>query len=132
MHRLPGEGVCMEASRSGTYPVQFAAEALTVAAGATIFAEGAPGDLMYVIKQGQVDVIIKGQLIETVGPEEIIGEMALIDRNPRSATAVAKTDCVLVPINEARFTYLVQQTPFFAIQVMRVMARRLRRMDARA
>jgi CRP/FNR family transcriptional regulator, cyclic AMP receptor protein len=120
----------MVASRPGAYPVQFSGDAQSFVAGATIFAEGEAGDTMYVVKEGHVDVLIHGEVIETVGPRGMLGEMALIDHNPRSATAIAKTDCQLVPINEARFSYLVQQTPFFAIEVMRVMARRLRHMDA--
>ena len=95
-----------------------------------IFAEGQPGDVMYVVKDGEVDVLIHNQVVETIGPGDVLGEMALIDQQPRSATAVARTDCQLVSINEARFKYLVQQTPYFAIEVMRVMARRLRHMDA--
>ena len=56
----------------------------------------------------------------------IFGEMALIDDAPRSATAVAVTDVELVPVSEKQFLFLVSQTPFFAIKVMRVLARRLR------
>jgi CRP-like cAMP-binding protein len=52
---------------------------------------------------------------------------------PRSALAIARIDCRLVPIDEKRFTFLVQQTPYFSIQVMRVIAERLRRyMEAAA
>ncbi|HXQ21148.1 MAG TPA: cyclic nucleotide-binding domain-containing protein, partial [Candidatus Acidoferrales bacterium] len=69
-------------------------------------------------------------VVETMGPGGILGEMALIDQNPRSATAVAKTDCTLVPVNEARFKFLVKQVPAFSLEVMRVMASRLRKMDA--
>jgi CRP-like cAMP-binding protein len=58
--------------------------------------------------------------------------MALIDHSPRSASARAKTDCQLVPIDEARFKYMIQQTPFFAIEVMRVITRRLRHMNTEA
>ena len=57
----------------------------------------------------------------------IMGELALIDSKPRSASAVAKTDCRLVPLDDKQFIFLVQQTPFFAIRVMRIMAERLRR-----
>jgi CRP-like cAMP-binding protein len=57
----------------------------------------------------------------------MFGEMALIDREPRSATAVAETDCELVVIDKRRFWFLVQETPYFAEIVMRVMADRLRR-----
>jgi len=56
--------------------------------------------------------------------------MALIDAGPRSATAIAKTQCVLVPIDEKRFADLVGRRPEFALHVMRVLANRLRRMDA--
>ena len=111
--------------------VRFAGDNQSFAAGQHIFMEGHLGDLMFVVKEGEVDVVVHGKVVETVGPGGILGEMALIDHNPRSATAVAKTECQLVQINEARFQFLVQQTPFFALEVMRVLAHRLRQMDAR-
>ncbi len=52
--------------------------------------------------------------------------MALIDQAPRSADAIAVTDVTLVPVSEKQFLFLVSQTPFFALKVMRVLARRLR------
>ena len=85
---------------------------------------------MYVVIEGEVNVLIRGKVVETVAAGGIVGEMALIDTQPRSATVIAHTDCKLVPIDEKRFTFLVQQTPFFSLQVMRVMANRLRRQDA--
>ena len=57
----------------------------------------------------------------------MFGEMALVDSEPRSAEAVARTDCKLVPINKKRFAFLVTETPFFALEVMQVMANRLRK-----
>ena len=57
--------------------------------------------------------------------------MALIDHAPRVATVVARTPCKLVAITEKRFLFMVQQTPYFSLQIMRVMAERLRNMDAR-
>lgn len=104
-------------------------DVVTFAAGQTIFNEGEPGDVMYVIQEGEVEILIHGRLIETVGSGGVIGEMALIDATARSATAVAKTDTRLVPLDENRFKIYVHNTPFFAIQVMRVMASRLRHMD---
>jgi CRP-like cAMP-binding protein len=58
--------------------------------------------------------------------DSIFGEMALIDSEPRSATAVAITDVELVPISEKQFLFLVGQTPYFALKVMRTLAQRLR------
>jgi CRP-like cAMP-binding protein len=57
--------------------------------------------------------------------------MAVIDREPRSASAVARSACGLVAIDKRRFWFLVQETPYFAEIVMRVMADRLRRETAR-
>lgn len=99
-------------------------------AGEVIFAAGDKGDAMYVIIEGEVELKI-GTFSETLGPGEPFGEMALIDHSPRVATAMAKTACQLVAIPEKRFLYLVQQTPYFSLQIMTVMADRLRRTDAR-
>ena len=107
-----------------------ATDVVSFPAGAVIFKEGEPGDTMYVVKDGAIDVLIRDKLIDTVEPGEIVGEMAIIDSGPRSATAVARTPCQLVPIDQKRFFYLVQGTPYFAIQVMQIMANRLRRTNA--
>jgi CRP/FNR family cyclic AMP-dependent transcriptional regulator len=96
-----------------------------------IFDEGQSGDCMYVVLDGQVDLLVNGKCVESLAAGGVFGEMALIDSVPRSATAVVRTDGRLAPVDRKRFTYLVQQTPFFAIQIMRVMADRLRRMNAR-
>ena len=94
-----------------------------------IFVEGDQGDCMYIVKEGVVDLVYKGKSLGTVEKGGIFGEMALIDFHPRSATAVAKTDCVLVPVDEKHFSRLVQETPAFALQVMRVLVQRLRSMN---
>lgn len=99
-------------------------------AGQVIFKEGDQGKVMYAVIEGDVDIVVGGKVIDTVSAGGIIGEMALIDTAPRSATAIPRTDCKVVPISRRHFTFLVQQTPNFAIEVMQVMAHRLRRMNA--
>jgi CRP-like cAMP-binding protein len=96
-------------------------------AGETIFSEGDEGERLYVVKAGSVTLTSHDETLETVGPGGLFGEMAVIDREPRSATAVAETDCELVALEKRRFWFLVQETPYFAEVVMRVMADRLRR-----
>lgn len=86
---------------------------------------------MYVVLDGEVEVRIGGKSIEVIGPGDIVGEMALIDGKPRSATVVAKSDCRLAPVDEKRFYSMVQQTPAFSLHVMRVVVERLRRMNAK-
>ncbi len=66
------------------------------------------------------------RLLDTLEANEIFGEMALIDDKPRSATAIALSDVALVPISEMQFLLLVTRKPAFALEVMRVLARRLR------
>ena len=111
---------------------RYAKNVETYSTGQHIFDEGQPGDVMYVVQEGEIDIVLHGNVIETVGPGGVIGEMALIDNGPRSATAIAKTDVTIVPINQKRFDFLVQETPFFATQVMRVLVNRLRLMDTLA
>ena len=101
-------------------------------AGQIIFKEGDPGETMYAVTDGRVDIIVAGHVVETVEEGGIIGEMALIDSGPRSATAVAAGAAKLVTVDRNQFTFLVQEHPTFALQVMKIMAERLRRADASA
>lgn len=101
-------------------------DVIQVPAGQTIFKEGDPGDAMYVVLAGTVDIVHTGKTIDQVEAGSIFGEMALIDEEPRSASAVAKTDVQIARVNQQRFEFLVQYSPFFAVEVMRIMAKRLR------
>jgi CRP-like cAMP-binding protein len=103
----------------------------TYKAGETIFQKGDPGDLMYIIKSGSVEILVGDKIVELLGPDEFFGEMALIDQQPRSANAVAKTDCDIETITDKKFMFRVQEMPFFALKVMKIMAQRLRNTTAR-
>jgi CRP-like cAMP-binding protein len=98
-------------------------------AGAVIFDRGEPAACMYVVAEGEVGLAIGSHELETVGPAGIFGELALITQEPRSATARARTACRVVEIPHERFVRLVQETPNFALEVMRVLTDRLRRRD---
>ncbi len=97
-----------------------------IEAGKRLFAEGDEGNLMFVLTDGKAEVIVNNRVVETLQHGNIVGEMGIVSPGPRSATVLAKTDCQFVAIDEKRFLYLVQQTPFFATQVMRVLAERVR------
>lgn len=97
--------------------------------GQVIFSAGEAAERMYVVIEGQVDLSIKDRIVERLGPGGVFGEMALIDAAPRIATAIAASACKVVAVDEKRFKFLVQQTPHFALQLMRVITDRLRRMD---
>ena len=102
----------------------------SVPAGQPLFKEGEQGDLMFVLMSGIAAIIVNKRVVETATAGAIVGEMAMIDDESRSATVVAKSDCRFFPIERNRFNFLVQQTPNFAIHVMRVIADRLRKTDA--
>lgn len=110
---------------------KFVKDQVTVPAGEVIFREEDSGDYAFVVIEGEVDVTFKGHLLETVGPGGLLGEMALIDDLSRSATATAKTEVKLVRIDKNRFVFMVEETPMFALEVMRIMADRLRHQHER-
>jgi CRP-like cAMP-binding protein len=109
------------------------AETVSFSAGQAIFSaeEKGPAMHMYVIIEGEVEILIGTKRLELLGPGEIFGEMALIDDGPRSAAAVAATDSRMAAVNRRRFEFMVQEKPFFALAVMQILANRLRRTDAR-
>src|SRR5262245_25988244 len=102
------------------------APARTVKAGDVIFSEGDAAGEMYVIKTGTVEIRVGNRVLEKLGENMIFGEMALIDSSRRSADAVVVTDVTIIPVTEKPFLWMVSQTPFFALKVMRVLAQRLR------
>src|SRR3974390_1311282 len=101
-------------------------DVLSFKAGSIIFREGDEARELFVIKSGEVRIQIGNRTISELGPDSIFGEMALIDNEPRSASAIALTDVELVAVSEKQFLFLVGQTPYFALKVMRVLAQRLR------
>ena len=98
-------------------------------AGETVFLEHDIGREMFVVVSGRVDVLTYGKVLELVGPGGLFGEMALIDEGPRSAAALAAEPSEVVVIDEKMFAALVREEPGFAIAVMRVLTKRLRRRD---
>jgi CRP-like cAMP-binding protein len=93
-----------------------------------LFSAGEQGHQMFVVQSGELELTIEGEVVERLGPGGIFGEMALVDpEHVRAGTAVAVTDVTVVAIDERRFLYLCERSPFFPLEVMRAMAARLRR-----
>jgi CRP/FNR family transcriptional regulator, cyclic AMP receptor protein len=104
--------------------------AVTLEAGETLFKKGDAADCMYAVLTGDLEVADGNIVFYTISAGSIVGEMALVDHAPRSATVTAVTSCTLAEIDEKRFLFLVQQTPMFALNVLRLMSQRLRKMGA--
>ena len=96
-----------------------------------IVEQGSTGKEMYLVRKGRVAILVNGAQIEEVGVGGVFGEMGLIDGSPRSASVVALEPCEVVPVTERSFLYLVHETPYFALDVMRTLAGRIRRMNAK-
>jgi CRP-like cAMP-binding protein len=103
-----------------------ATETRSIPAGTTIFSEGEAGSEMFGVVEGKVELRTNGRAIAELGPDDVFGEMALVDSSPRMATAVASADTVLAVIDRRSFLFLIHETPTFALQVMSAMAERLR------
>ncbi len=99
----------------------------TFSAGQKIFNEGDPGETMFVVLEGIVDILKQDKVINTILAGNVFGEMALIDRQPRSASAVARENTKIAAIDAGRFMILVQHNPFFALEMMQVLTQRIRK-----
>ena len=95
-------------------------------AGEVIFSQGDHGEEMYGIIDGSVELSVDGRTIATLGPDDVFGEMAIIDRTERMATATATSSTRIATIDRRHFLFLVHETPMFALQVMSTLADRLR------
>ena len=108
-------------------------QVVEVPVGSFLFKEGDPSDgMMYVLAVGKARVLLGSEVLETLIPSGLVGEMGLIEpESTRSASVLAMTDCDFVGIDQKRFHYLVEQMPHFAMEVMRILANRLRQSDER-
>ena len=100
-----------------------------VSAGGVIFSEGEAGDCMYIVQSGTIDMVIGDTVVETIGANEALGFMSMIDEKPRSSTARAREECELSLIDQRTFRFMVDEVPNFSTYIMRVLARRIRGMS---
>ena len=102
---------------------------LTFAVGTVVFNKGDPGNCMYIVQSGTIEMVTGDKVIETVGPNEAIGFMSMVDSAPRSSTARVKEACELSVIDGRTFRFMVDEIPNFATYIMGAMARRIRGMS---
>ncbi|MDJ0714555.1 MAG: cyclic nucleotide-binding domain-containing protein [Prochloraceae cyanobacterium] len=99
----------------------------TFVAGDVIFREGEPGKETYGIIEGNVNILVKGKLLETIEKGDVFGEGALIQpEHTRGSTAIANTDCTLAFLDRSHFLFAIEQTPMFAVQLLKSYSDRLR------
>ncbi len=97
----------------------------TAAAGKTVVTKGAVGAYMFVVTKGRIAISVDDRVIEHVGPGGAFGEMALVERSGRSATATAETDSAWLLVGKDEFVEMVRARPAFGIALMRSMSARV-------
>lgn len=102
---------------------------MRVPAGGTVFNKGDAGDCMYIVQSGMIDMLIGDTVIETIGPNEALGFMSMVDDLPRSSTARAREECELSLIDARTFRFMIDEVPNFSTYILRVLARRIRGMS---
>jgi CRP-like cAMP-binding protein len=123
---LKGADMFKAISTEDLVPVARVASELTIAAGETWIHEGEPGDCLYVLVSGEASIEVRGVgPVATRGPRSVIGEMAVISGQPRSADCVAITEITAVRVSREEFWELLYERPPLALGVITVLAQRL-------
>ncbi len=109
------------------------AEEMELEADKVIFEAGDSGDELYVILSGRLKVYRgksgSGVVLAELGERECFGEMALLDSEPRSASVATLGPCRLLKIHAEDFRELLYERPQMSLEILKILARRLRRMD---
>ena len=96
--------------------------------GSLVFREGDEGDCLYIVQSGVIEMIIRDKVVDTVGANEALGFMSVIDTQPRTSTARVKDDAELSIIDKRKFRFMIDEVPNFANYIMDAMAHRIRGM----
>jgi len=106
--------------------------AVNLAAGRVLARQGEIGREFVILLDGEVEVARDGKVIATRGAGDYVGEIALLDQRPRTATVTAKTHVVAEVLNRAEFSTLLSESPDLSRQIMATMARRLAEIDSQS
>lgn len=100
-------------------------------AGEVIFKEGDQETIMYGVIEGEVEMQVQGKTVETIETGDVFGVGAMVHPDhTRTSTAIAKTDCTLAFLDQEHFLFVLEQTPLFAVEVIRSYSDRFRRLKA--
>ncbi len=102
----------------------------TLAPGEVLYREGDTADYMYGIVEGEIELVSGGKVVETLTAGEVFGIGGILGVGPRRTDAIAKTPCKLADLDQKHFLFAVQETPMFALEIMREYSKRLRKQDA--
>ena len=129
LSRVPLFAAC---SKKDLQTLARATEDVRVPAGKVLVEEGRPGHEFFLIANGKATVKRGGRKVATLGPGQYFGELALLDRGPRSATVVADSDMEVLVLGQREFAGVIDEVPAIAHKLLSTMAQRLREADTKA
>ena len=116
-------------SRADLAKIARVTDEVRVEAGRVLMSEGEPGHEAFVVVDGSATVTRGGEVLATVGPGAVVGEMALVDRAPRNATVTADTAMDLLVLGKREFSGLLDEAPDFRASILAALADRVRQKD---
>lgn len=102
-----------------------------VPAGNPLTREGQDGGTAYIIVEGEADVVRGGHSLATLGANDVVGELSLLDQQPRTATVTATTELKVLAMSHKDFTKLIGSVPELSQSLLSVLAKRLRELDTK-
>ena len=118
------------ADRKELVEISKATTELTIDAGSEMVRQGEPGREAFVIIEGEASVTVDGTEVARLGPGDTVGEMALLDKGPRSATVTAVTPIKALVLDPREFKGLMMAIPAIAVKVAAALAARVRELDS--
>jgi CRP/FNR family cyclic AMP-dependent transcriptional regulator len=112
--------------------IRKALEEVTVPAGRLLTEQGTIGREFFLIVEGQASVRRNNRKVATLGPSQYFGELALLDRRPRSASVVSDTEMTLLVLGQRQFNAVLDSVPALSRKLLAAMATRLRESDDKA
>jgi CRP-like cAMP-binding protein len=128
-HSKPGEAIFDATTMRALQDMLDPSATVKFSEGARIMSEGDIGEHMYIVLEGKVVIAIGRKIVEKLAIGGVFGEMSLIDRSPRTASAVAKSACVLLALDRKALVRLVESDPSIGMAMMRAVASRIRYMN---
>jgi CRP-like cAMP-binding protein len=129
LDRLSSVRLFSECSKKELKILDRLADDIVLSAGEQIVRQGEYGHVSYIVMEGEATASRDGEVIGRVGPGEAIGELAVIEPGPRTATVTADTDMVLLGMNSPEFLTAVEDVPALSRAIMRSLAQRLRAVE---
>jgi CRP/FNR family cyclic AMP-dependent transcriptional regulator len=109
-----------------------ASDELKLNAGEVLAEQGSSGREAFVIVEGEAEVSRNGQLVSELGPGAVVGELALLDHGPRTATVTAKSGITVLVLEQRQFWGILDEVPTIAFKMLRTLAGRIRDLDREA